>query len=119
MINFMFVGSLKFCLSLIPATGNFEIEEKGELVCSGCVYHRAGSLCTVDSLEETTPLSPSRQHERELKMDDVYKLLRLRGYEYRGKFKGILLAENRGERKNLKLLDVPQAFDILKKFKKC
>ena len=84
-------------MSLIPATGSFEIQEKGELVCSGSVSRRAGSLCTMYSLEETTPLSPTRQQERELKMEDVYKLLRLRGYEYRGKFKGILQAENRGE----------------------
>ena len=95
--SFLFAGSLKFSVSIIPGTGDFEVQEKGELVCSGRVFRMMGSLCMVDSLEQTTPLSPSRQREIELKADDVYKLLRLRGYEYTGKFKGILQADNRGE----------------------
>ena len=50
----------------------------------------------VDNFERTGPVSPSRRLEMELTSDDIYKVLRLRGYEYGGKFKGIVQADNKG-----------------------
>ena len=50
----------------------------------------------VDNLERTGPVSPSRRLEMELTSDDIYKVLRLRGYEYGGKFKGIVQADSKG-----------------------
>ena len=65
-------------------------------MCSGHVFSMDNSKCAFEKSEQTVPVSPSRLLEMTLNSDDVYKILRLRGYEYGGKFKGIVQADNRG-----------------------
>ena len=66
-------------------------------MCSGHVFSMDNSKCAFEKSEQTVPVSPSRLLEMTLNNDDVYKILRLRGYEYGGKFKGIVQADNRGK----------------------
>ena len=65
-------------------------------MCNGRVFSIMDSLCIFDKVEQMAPVSPSRLQEINLNNDDVYKILKLRGYEYAGKFKGIVQSDNRG-----------------------
>lgn len=87
-------GVIKFLVSLMVASGEFEISEGGGSVVTGRIYEPedpalqyAGSM-RVDG-------SASNEY---LKMNskDVYKELRLRGYEYGPTFQGIIESDNQG-----------------------
>lgn len=78
-------GSVKFGVNFFDGTGRFEICEGGSLAVSGKIY--------VPEDIETSQLSlkPLSVDKSGLLMNtgDVYKELRLRGYDYGGKFRGI------------------------------
>ncbi|KAL1481147.1 hypothetical protein MTO96_050421, partial [Rhipicephalus appendiculatus] len=72
------------------ASGEFEISEGGTVVASG----------TIRLAEENEKIlglglltSPTDTLNYELDAEDIYKELRLRGYEYHGSFVGILKAD--------------------------
>ena len=70
----------------MQASGEFEICESGSLVVSGKIHH----------IEEQIPIKPSVESEEtsyELMSSDVYKELRLRGYDYGPDFRGIHRAD--------------------------
>ncbi|KAK3092037.1 hypothetical protein FSP39_024632 [Pinctada imbricata] len=96
-------GSVKFDVSVMKATGEFEICESGALVASGVVHTPTEPLRTfydeTDNIQ--TPISPNRLSQIPLSMSDVYKEFRLRGYEYGPTFQGIMKAGNQGERAEL------------------
>ena len=76
-------------------TGNFEVVEGGAAVVSGAVqvpdnvYHERASLAFYEAQTSDDLL--------ELSSQDIYKELRLRGYNYHGDFRGLVSLDNRGE----------------------
>lgn len=78
-------GSVKFGVNFFDGTGRFEICEGGSLAVSGKIY-------VPENIElEQLPLDPLEQDKSgiQLKTNDIYKELRLRGYDYAGKFRGV------------------------------
>lgn len=78
-------GSVKFGVNFFDGTGRFEICEGGSLAVSGKIY-------VPENIElEQLPLDPPEQDKSGLllKTNDIYKELRLRGYDYGGKFRGV------------------------------
>uniref|UniRef100_A0A0K8V335 Fatty acid synthase n=1 Tax=Bactrocera latifrons TaxID=174628 RepID=A0A0K8V335_BACLA len=79
----------KFGINFFDGTGAFEICEGGSLAMSG-------KIKIVDNITlEELPLEPLSPHSvtRELVTNDVYKELRLRGYDYGGIFRGIVSSD--------------------------
>ncbi|KAL4239386.1 hypothetical protein ACF0H5_000203 [Mactra antiquata] len=83
-------GKVHFDVRLMPSTGSFEVEEGGNLVASGKVV----SLDSDVIIEEVQYESEAGQQQ--LTASDVYKELRLRGYEYGPTFQGIVRADLTG-----------------------
>ncbi|XP_059470308.1 fatty acid synthase [Neocloeon triangulifer] len=88
-------GSVKFLITIFESSGQFELSEGGSVAVSGKIRQPEEpqkeflSLSTPAAKQEKEPLLP-------LKTNDIYKELRLRGYDYSGIFQGIISAENRG-----------------------
>ncbi|CAD6999349.1 unnamed protein product [Ceratitis capitata] len=79
----------KFGINFFDGTGAFEICEGGSLAMSG-------KIKIVDNItQEELPLEPLQPDTvgRELVANDVYKELRLRGYDYGGIFRGIVSSD--------------------------
>ncbi|KAM4715440.1 fatty acid synthase isoform 2-T2 [Anableps anableps] len=90
-------GSVQLEVHLMPATNKFEVSENGNLVVSGKV-----------SILEDADLHSFQVHINQkgekindcsmiLKSHDVYKELRLRGYDYGKAFQGILESSSEGD----------------------
>ena len=77
----MLPGIVVFNVNIMESTGTFEISERDTLVCSGFISMLTSSIDTNDNdHNEDFPLTSS----------DVYKELRLRGYDYGSDFRGIV-----------------------------
>jgi len=84
---------VKLDVTVTPGSGQFEISENDSVVASGRISMLTepgttddeGSPATVDA----GPLP--------LNSDDIYKELRLRGYDYGPTFRGILSADGTGK----------------------
>lgn len=77
------------------AGGDFEISESGGIVVTGRIYESESNMLQyVNDVRQD--MATSTEY---LKMEsrDIYKELRLRGYEYGPTFQGILESDNRGE----------------------
>ncbi|XP_063931279.1 fatty acid synthase [Zophobas morio] len=87
-------GSVKFLINIFEGTGDFELCESGSVAVSGRIY------VPEDVSKEVLNLPKSSvQVAKELlplNSQDIYKELRLRGYDYEGIFRGILQSDNRG-----------------------
>ncbi|XP_058059390.1 fatty acid synthase [Anopheles bellator] len=84
-------GSVKFGINFFDGTGAFEICEGGTLAVSG-------RLTIPESIEqEELPLSKLETDKGTLALNtgDVYKELRLRGYDYGGLFRGVTRSDSR------------------------
>ncbi|XP_030383066.1 fatty acid synthase [Scaptodrosophila lebanonensis] len=80
---------VKFGINFFDGTGNFEICESGSLAVSG-------KISLPESIEnEELPLEPQQPNTtaKQLVTNDVYKELRLRGYDYSGIFRGIVTSD--------------------------
>ncbi|XP_025265005.1 fatty acid synthase-like [Camponotus floridanus] len=77
--------TIKFFIKLLEGKGDFEILEANSIVASGNI--RAAEAIEINQLN-LLPL-PIPSTELLLNTEDIYKELRLRGYEYNGIFKGI------------------------------
>ncbi|XP_062589750.1 fatty acid synthase-like [Saccostrea cucullata] len=82
-------GKVKFQVVIMPTTGDFEISESGSLSVSGKIKE-------TESPEAENPASTKRP-AMQLSGADVYKELRLRGYDYVSDFRGISAAEINGK----------------------
>ncbi|XP_049809979.1 fatty acid synthase isoform X1 [Schistocerca nitens] len=88
-------GSVKFLVNIFDGSGSFELCEGGAVVVSGRIYvpedpdHEMLNLPAPAKLPENKEMLP-------LTTSDVYKELRLRGYDYGGIFRGIAESDNRG-----------------------
>ncbi|XP_049271384.1 fatty acid synthase [Rhipicephalus sanguineus] len=83
-------GTVRYLVNIMRASGEFEISEGGTVVASGTIRPAEENEKIVD-LEPVT--SPADMLNYDLDAEDIYKELRLRGYEYHGLFMGILKAD--------------------------
>lgn len=84
-------GSVKFGVNFFDGTGAFEICEGGSLAVSG-------KISIPEKIEnEELPLYDLEQDKTGIPMNtsDVYKELRLRGYDYGGMFRGVTKADGK------------------------
>ncbi|KAH7943510.1 hypothetical protein HPB52_009166 [Rhipicephalus sanguineus] len=83
-------GSVRFQVITMPVSGEFEVCEAGAVVAKGRIRaaEEGEKLLTRDP-----PGTPLEEVDYDLDTADVYKELRLRGYEYYGAFQGILKAD--------------------------
>ncbi|XP_057319878.1 fatty acid synthase-like [Microplitis mediator] len=86
-------GTIEFTLLIQKGTGKFEVVEGDVAVVTGYVHYT-----TNPSLEKMNPPVPQNHEEEEMSSRDVYKELRLRGYQYSGLFQGIKSASTTGQR---------------------
>lgn len=80
---------VKFGLNFFDGTGAFEICEAGSLAVSG-------KISVVENVaSEELPLQDldAENTFMDLKLNDIYKELRLRGYDYDGEFRGIVSSD--------------------------
>lgn len=88
-------GSVKFLINILEGSGEFEVHEGGSVAVAG--YIRTPE----DVNQEILPLDPISVPEKPtnipLNTSDSYKELRLRGYDYYGKFRGIKTCDNKGD----------------------
>ncbi|XP_037571297.2 LOW QUALITY PROTEIN: fatty acid synthase-like [Dermacentor silvarum] len=83
-------GSVRFQVIMMPASGEFEVCEAGAVVAKGRIrVAEEGEKL----LDKDPPGTPAEDVAYDLDTTDVYKELRLRGYEYYGAFQGILKAD--------------------------
>lgn len=83
-------SSVKFIINIFDGSGDFEICEGGSVAVTGTIR-------TPEDInkEQLTLAKPKVNTEHiTLNSSDVYKDLRLRGYDYQGIFKGIMSADN-------------------------
>ena len=89
----MFSGKVKFEVSVCAGSGQFEVLESGSLVVSGLVSVPNDPVLQIPVCKITETDS---EHLIALTARDVYKELRLRGYDYGPTFQGIHSANNTG-----------------------
>lgn len=84
-------GSVKFGLNFFDGSGKFEICEGGSLAVSGRIY------CPESIDKEFMDLADLNADKSALPLNtnDVYKELRLRGYDYGGKFRGVVQSDSK------------------------
>ncbi|KAG5885209.1 hypothetical protein JTB14_012232 [Gonioctena quinquepunctata] len=87
-------GSVKFLINIFEGTGEFELCEGGSVAVTGKIY--VPEDVSKESLDLTKPLAKAEQDVLPLNTADIYKELRLRGYDYTGIFRGISESDNRG-----------------------
>ncbi|KAH7949982.1 hypothetical protein HPB49_017944 [Dermacentor silvarum] len=83
----------RFRVNIMRSSGDFEVHEAGILVASGRI-HIAEDECS--AFHKGLPVAPPETLLYELNSEDIYKELKLRGYEYRSSFKGIVKADVEG-----------------------
>ncbi|XP_058792836.1 fatty acid synthase [Phymastichus coffea] len=87
-------GSVKFLINIFDGTGDFEICEGGSVAVTGKI--RIPEDVNKEQLNLQPPSIPSKPELLELKTEDIYKELRLRGYDYSGIFQSIVSSDNFG-----------------------
>ncbi|XP_023507490.1 fatty acid synthase isoform X2 [Equus przewalskii] len=91
-------GTMPLEVRLLEASHTFEVSENGTLIVSGKVYQwdnpNPKLFDNRDSLDPADPTDPTATFH--LAQGDVYKELRLRGYDYGPHFQGILKANLEG-----------------------
>lgn len=87
-------GSVKFLINIFESSGEFELCEGGSVAVSGKILVPEDISKEVLNLPVHT--SKSEADVLPLETADIYKELRLRGYDYEGIFKGIAKSDNRG-----------------------
>ncbi|XP_076656220.1 fatty acid synthase-like [Halictus rubicundus] len=87
-------GPIKFFVNIFMGTNEFEICENGSVAVTGKISVPENTEKMMLNLP--TPVVRNDPELLELNTKDVYKELRLRGYEYTGEFQGIESANNRG-----------------------
>lgn len=91
-------GPVRFLVSVLDGSGEFEVREGGAVAVSGTVRlaeDPAAERLPAAALAAPEP-KPGDAELPPLDGDDVYKELRLRGYNYGGLFRGIRSSDARG-----------------------
>ena len=84
-------------MGVATGTGKFEVCEAGNLVVSGRVYVPLSPIQVAPCSEEERGATQEPGQPLKLNGDDVYKELRLRGYDYGPTFQGIVSASGTGQ----------------------
>lgn len=87
-------GSVKFLINIFEGSGEFEICEGGSVAVSGRIYSPEDA--TKEVLDLPAPKAQKAKDVLPLTTADIYKELRLRGYDYGGMFRGISKSDNYG-----------------------
>ncbi|XP_047360366.1 fatty acid synthase-like [Vespa velutina] len=87
-------GTVRFLINIFDGSGEFEICEGESVVVTGKI--RLPDDIKKEQLNLPIPDTQDKPAFMELNTKDVYKDLRLRGYDYSGIFQGIKLSDNRG-----------------------
>ncbi|CAL1299396.1 unnamed protein product [Larinioides sclopetarius] len=94
-------ASTKFLVDITNAGGEFEISEGGMTVCTGHIYSQEeGTKADASELLKSNDLK-----SLPLNQDDIYKELKLRGYDYGPTFQGLAGADIEGNKGLLKWTD--------------
>jgi len=88
-------GSVKFLINILEGSGEFEVYEGGSVAVSG--YIRVPEEIKSEMLPLKMKTIPTKPKFLPLNTSDVYKELRLRGYDYYGLFRGIKQVDNEGK----------------------
>ena len=91
-------GPVKFLVNIFHVSGQFELCESGTVVVNG----RISAITEEDVSNEILNVSPDTDTEFALLSNDVYKELRLRGYDYANEFCGVEKANLKGSLGSLK-----------------
>uniref|UniRef100_A0A8C2CK73 Fatty acid synthase n=1 Tax=Cyprinus carpio TaxID=7962 RepID=A0A8C2CK73_CYPCA len=92
------VRSVQLEVRLMPATNRFEVSENGNLAVSGKVSVLEDAGLDAFHAELNKPMAVDKEDSKLLlKAGDIYKELRLRGYDYGKTFQGILESNNAGD----------------------
>lgn len=80
-------------MNVLPS-GEFELKESDEIVASGQI-----SAPTTTDKELLNLVSPRAKKDEFLPLEstEIYKELRLKGYDYKGPFRGIKSIDNKGK----------------------
>ncbi|CAL1537406.1 unnamed protein product [Lymnaea stagnalis] len=90
-------GTVTLSVSIMPATGKFEICENDAQVVSGIIYTPEGQFLDRDQYLNVQNITNKKETtDFELTREEVYKELRLRGYDYGPTFQGIAKASQTG-----------------------
>jgi len=90
-----FAGFIEFVVTVHKGSGNFEVVEGGAAVVSGTVQVPDNVSHERASLEFFEP--QISDNLLTLSSRDIYKELRLRGYNYHGDFCGLVSLDSSGE----------------------
>ncbi|KAG0427270.1 hypothetical protein HPB47_025663 [Ixodes persulcatus] len=82
-------GPVRFKVSVMHVSGKFQVCEAGAVAASGRIFLAKDGQSLLDY---DAPSGPPEAVNFDLDAEDIYKELRLRGYEYSGSFQGILKA---------------------------
>ncbi|KAB0795973.1 hypothetical protein PPYR_10034 [Photinus pyralis] len=93
-------GTVKFLINIFEGSGEFEICESGAVTVSGKIF--VPEDVTREFIDLPPPSVNSNPEHIALTTGDIYKELRLRGYDYDGIFKGISNSDNYGINGKLK-----------------
>lgn len=93
-------GSVKFLVNVFESSGEFELCEAGSVVVSGKIS--VPEDVSKEFLDLPVPKEINEPGVLPLDISDIYKELRLRGYDYEGIFRGIIKSDNRGLNGELK-----------------
>ncbi|XP_029849141.2 fatty acid synthase [Ixodes scapularis] len=81
---------VRLMVNVMRVSGEFEVYEAGTVAASGRIFLAENGQYLLD---DEAPSGPPETVTFDLDAEDIYKELRLRGYEYSGSFKGILKAD--------------------------
>ncbi|GAB1597533.1 fatty acid synthase-like, partial [Argonauta hians] len=87
-------GKLKFEISIMQITGEFEIVENGSLVASGRIKAVQDLRSDIANNKNTHSVDISE----DLNKSEVYRILNLRGYDYGPTFQGIIKTNHSGDK---------------------
>lgn len=86
---------VRFLVNVLEGTGEFDVREGGAVAVTGTVRLAPDPAAERLRLDDE-PAPPAEPDLLPLDADDVYKELRLRGYNYGGVFRGIRASDARG-----------------------
>jgi fatty acid synthase len=93
---------VKFTVRILPGSGEFTISEGASIAATGRVFSPEEPMFEFqDQLEEEPEDEDDCEDLKEVLLHkDIYKELRIRGYDYGPKFQGLIEARGDGKRGN-------------------
>ena len=90
-------GSIEFIVMVQKASGSFEVVEGGAAIVTGRVY--VPDDVAKEMVDLPPPEKPTGKDLVDMKGKDIYKELRLRGYNYSSLFRSVVEVDNLGQSK--------------------